>query len=580
MSPKQWPFDIQTAQRLVRVALGHEEADLVLRDATYLNVFTETWERGDIAIADGRIAGTGKYQGKTEISAEGQYVVPGFIDGHIHLESSLVSPAEFARAVVPYGTTAVIADPHEIANVLGLDGIEYIKQASAGLPLDVWLMLPSCVPATEEDESGAILSHEDILPLYDDPRVLGLAEMMNFPGVLRGDESVLQKIKTAHDCGAQIDGHAPGLSGKGLNAYIVCGITSDHECSTLEEAKEKISKGQWVLMREGTAAHNLRALIPLLSTPCASRCLFATDDKHPEDLCSSGHMQSIISQAVQFGADPIVTLKAASYNAACAFSLTGYGAIAPGYTADIVILKDLKNFQVLTTIKNGKTVFDKRLMSITEPTVDPALAEKACHTFHMPELSAESFALETPAGVIKLVPGQIISENGGLTEGVDPSRDIVKIAVAERHQNTGHIGIGYLQGYGLKRGAVATSIAHDSHNLIVAGVNDEDMACAANRVRELGGGIVLVVDGKICGELALPIAGLMSPDSLMNVNTTLERLKQTARFLGTTKYIDPFMTLSFMSLPVIPSLRILTRGVFDVDTWSYVVQPDNAPAHE
>ena len=570
MSPSTRPPTISEAQRLIRVALGHEKADLVFKNATYLNVFTNTWEHGDLALAEGRIAGAGFYSGKVEIPAQELYIVPGFIDSHIHLESSLVSPAEFARAVIPHGTTAVVADPHEIANVLGLPGIEYIKQASAGLPLDVWLMLPSCVPATEEDESGASLSCDDIAPHFSDSRVLGLAEMMNFPGVLRGSADVLAKIAAAHAHGKQIDGHAPLLKGDELNAYIASGISTDHECSNLQEAMEKLSKGQWIMIREGTAAQNLEALLPLLTLPYADRCLLATDDKHPEDLLHIGHIESIVAKAVRLGADPILALKASSYNAAKAFSQNDRGAIAPGYLADLAVLKDLQSFEVQMTFKAGRQVYSGQSVSIPTPMVDLDLEECALHTFHMPKVSAQSFACETPAGVLQMVKGQIVTENGGFAKSINTANDILKIAVVERHRGTGHIGIGYLKGYGLARGAIATSIAHDSHNLIVAGANEEDMACAANRVRELCGGIVIALEGKILGELALPIAGLMSLDSLSNVNDALERLKQTAFSLGIHQGVDPFMTLSFMSLPVIPTVRILTHGVFDVSTWSYV----------
>lgn len=568
MSSARHDLDIFSAQCLIQVALGHEKADLVLQNATYLNVFSNTWETGDIAIYQGVIAGIGEYTGKAEICVDELYVAPGFIDGHIHLESSLVSPDEFARAALPHGTTAVVADPHEIANVLGTEGIEYVMQATEGLPLDVWLMLPSCVPATQEDESGATLSDEDIFPYLSDPRVLGLAEMMNYPGVLSGTAAVLAKLDAAKACGKRIDGHAPFLNGHSLNAYIASGISSDHECSTFEEAMEKLQKGQWIMIREGTAAQNLEALMPLLAQPYADRCMFVSDDKHPEDLLSRGHMDGIVAKAVRLGANPITALKAASFQPARAFDLKGYGAIAPGYVADLIVLKDLVSFEVQMTLKKGQTVYDGQCIPFEKPAIAPALKEKALHTFHMPEVSAQSFARKEPAGVVQMVNGQLTTENGGFADRVDS--DVLKIAVLERHHTTGHIGIGYLKGYGLTRGAVATSIAHDSHNLIVVGTNDEDMACAANRVCELRGGIVIAVDGGVADELALPIAGLMSEDSLEQVNATLERLKAHALLLGVNKGIDPFMTLSFMSLPVIPTLRILTHGVFDVSQWNYM----------
>ncbi len=557
-------------QSLIAVALDHQKADLVLKNATYLNVFTNDWEQGDIAISQGRIAGIGSYQGNQEMDVSGRYVTPGLIDSHIHLESSLVTPNEFAKAVLPHGTTAVVTDPHEIANVLGMDGIRYLLQATASLPLDVWFMLPSCVPATEEDESGADLHTQDILAPLRDPRVLGLAEMMNYPGVLRGAPEVLSKIQSARAAGKVVDGHAPSLSGNDLNAYVACGIQSDHECSTAAEAMEKLRKGQWIMIREGTAAQNLEALVPLLVAPYADRCLFATDDKHPEHLLQKGHVDGIVAKAVRLGADPILALKIASYNAARAFHLQDYGAIAPGYWADMAVWKDLHSFEALFTFKHGQAVYTGGAVDVPLPTVDPALAKKALHTFHMPVVTPQHFHRTQPAGLLQMVGNQIITENGGFADSVDTKADIVKIAVLERHKGTGHMGVGYLKGYGLARGAIATSIAHDSHNLIVVGATDADMALAANRVHDLEGGIVLAAEGRLLCELPLPIAGLMSQEPLEVVNAALESLKKQAAALGVSPDVDPFMTLSFMSLPVIPALRILTHGVFDVTTWHYV----------
>lgn len=561
---------IQQKRRLVRVAQGLEKADLVLKDATFLNVFAQAWDQGDIAIAGGRIAGIGSYSGVTEVSIKGTWLVPSFIDGHIHLESSLVSPAEFARAVVAHGTGAVVADPHEIANVMGLEGIEYMLQATQGLPLDVWFMVPSCVPATPRDESGAVLTAGDIAPYLANPRVLGLAEMMNFPGVLGGDEDVLAKVASSQAQGKAVDGHAPGLSGKELCAYVASGIASDHECSTAQEALDKLRLGQWIMIREGTAAQNLQALLPLLKEPFARRCLFVTDDKHPEDLLERGHLDFIVREAVRQGADPILALTCASFNAANAFGLAGRGALAPGYAADIALLEDLTDFTVKKVWKEGALVFDGQSVSVGQPRVDPALAEKVLHSFHIRDFDAHSFARTEPAGLLQMVTGQIITLDGGMAREVDLSRDVLKIAVLERHRGTGHIGVGYLKGYGLRQGAIATSIAHDSHNLIVVGATDQDMACAAARVAAMGGGIAIAENGVILDELRLPLAGLMSPEPLEAVNSALERLKARAASLGVSRGVDPFMTLSFMSLPVIPSLRVLTQGVFSVEKWDYV----------
>ncbi len=567
-------LSLPQAQRLIQVALGREPADLVLKNACCLNVFTDSWETGDLAIVHGQVAGMGVYHGKTEWDMTGRKVVPGFIDGHIHLESSLVTPQAFAQAVVPHGTSAVVTDPHEIANVLGSDGIEYMMQATDGLPLDVWFMAPSCVPATPEDEGGATLTAADVEPWLSHPRVLGLAEMMNYPGVLNGDPDVLQKILAAKQAGKQIDGHAPGLAARQLNAYVAGGIVSDHECSTFEEAVEKLSRGQWIMIREGTAARNLEALAPLLRSPYAARCLFGTDDKHPESLLGDGHMDYVVRKAISLGVDPICALKVASFNAAQAFGLSGQGAIAPGYAANLAVLDgDERAVSVRMTLKNGNLVYHSDSaapFTVPAPAISPALREKALHTFQMDPVTPSHFALQKPAGLLQMLPGQIVTENGGMAEGVDVAEDILKIAVLERHHHTGHIGVGYLKGYGLSGGAIATSIAHDSHNLIVVGATDQDMAVAADRVRALGGGIVLASQGRVVDELSLPIAGLMSDAPLPQVNDALERLKSKAVELGVSPGVDPFMTLSFMSLPVIPSLRVLTKGVFDVNNWQYL----------
>lgn len=562
------PMDIQSRRRLIRVAAGMEQADLVLKNAVYLNVFTESWMTGDIAIAEGRIAGAGSYEGEAERDVSGLRVVPGFIDGHIHLESSLLIPAMFAQCAVPHGTTSVVCDPHEFANVMGADGVRYILEATEGLPLDAFVMLPSCVPATEEDESFAELLAEDLEPLWGQPRVLGLAEMMNYPGVLAGNDAVLRKIAMAEERGRPVDGHAPCLTGSRLTAYIASGVRSDHECSTCEEGLEKLSQGQWIMIREGTAAQNLEALLPLLHTPCAARCLFVTDDKHPAELLRDGHIDWMVRTAVKRGVEPVTALKVASWNAAMAFGLRDRGAIAPGYAADLAVLD--ADYQVCATIKDGCVVYDGRPISVCVPRVDARLSEMALHSFHMRPVEPEVFGCGGELGVLSMVKGQIITTDGGMAGGVDVDRDLLKIAVLERHHLTGHVGVGYLHGYGLRRGAVATSVAHDSHNLIVVGENDQDMACAAERVRRLGGGIVLAQDGVIVGELPLPIAGLVTDWDSRRVNAALESLKGVAAEMGVHAGVDPFMTLSFMSLPVIPAMRVLTYGVFDVNGWRYV----------
>ena len=554
-------------QRLIAVAAGREKADLVLKNAKYLNVFSNEFLCGDIAVANGLIAGVGKYDGKTEIDVSGKLVLPGFIDAHIHLESSMVTPAEFAKAVVAHGTTTVITDPHEITNVMGIDGVEYMIQASQNLPIDVHFMMPSCVPATEIDESGAELDCKDIDLYLDNKKVLGLAEMMNYVGVINGDKNVLSKIVTSQAHHKKIDGHAPELSGNDLNAYIAAGVYSDHECSTFENALEKLRKGQFIMIREGTAAHNLKALMPLLTQQYYSRCMFATDDKHPSDLLHGGHIDYIVKQALKNGADPIVALKTATHHAARYFLLNNKGAIASGYLADIVVVDNLEDFNVETVFKCGKLVFDGEVKDFSAPTVDEKLAEKCFDTFHLNSVTPSSFKVDGKLGLIGLVGGELLTRNLGTADKIDVENDILKIACIERHKGTNHIGVGYVKGYSLKSGAVATSVAHDSHNIITVGCNDDDIAVAVNAIKDSKGGIAVVENGKIKALLELPIAGLMSDEPLTTVNEKLENAKSSVYELGADKSIDPFMTLSFLSLPVIPSLRITTKGVFDAENW-------------
>lgn len=554
-------------QRIIAVAAGREKADLVLKNAKYLNVFSNEFLCGDIAVANGLIAGVGKYDGKTEIDVSGKFVLPGFIDAHIHLESSMVTPAEFAKAVVAHGTTTVITDPHEITNVMGIDGVEYMIQASQNLPIDVHFMMPSCVPATEIDESGAELDCKDIDLYLDNKKVLGLAEMMNYVGVINGDKNVLSKIVTSQAHHKKIDGHAPELSGNDLNAYIAAGVYSDHECSTFENALEKLRKGQFIMIREGTAAHNLKALMPLLTQQYYSRCMFATDDKHPSDLLYGGHIDYIVKQALKNGADPIVALKTATHHAARYFLLNNKGAIASGYLADIVVVDNLEDFNVETVFKRGKLVFDGEVKDFSAPTVDEKLAEKCFDTFHLNSVTPSSFKVDGKLGLIGLVGGELLTRNLGTADKIDVENDILKIACIERHKGTNHIGVGYVKGYSLKSGAVATSVAHDSHNIITVGCNDDDIAVAVNAIKDSKGGIAVVENGKIKALLELPIAGLMSDEPLTTVNEKLENAKSSAYELGADKSIDPFMTLSFLSLPVIPSLRITTKGVFDAENW-------------
>ncbi len=558
-------------RRIINAAAGREPADLVLKNAAYVNVFSNEICHGDIAVAEGLIVGMGEYSGAEEVDCGGKIVLPGFLDAHIHLESALVSPTEFVKAVLPHGTTTVVTDPHEIANVMGTDGIEYMLQATEDLPVDVRFMLPSCVPATPLDESGAILDYRSLDSFYEHPRVQGLAEMMNFVGIIAGDDQPVEKIVAAQAHHKKIDGHAPDLLGNDLNAYIAAGVYSDHECHDLNDAIAKLQRGQFIMIREGTAARNLDALAPLLCDKYAERCMFCSDDKHPSDLLEKGHIDYLVKRAIALGADPITAVKVACHNAARYFLLNNRGAIAPGYLADFVIIDDFQHFNIEKVYKKGVLMVENGVIrDFPAPSIEQYLVDRAHHTFHLPTLTASDFEEVRPRGIIGMVGGEITTVDAGYSDRIDVEYDVLKIAVVERHKNTHHIGIGFLQGYGLKSGAVATSVSHDSHNIIVVGTNEADMAAAANRVAALGGGIVVWDKGAPLAEVPLSIAGIMSEEPLVVVNEKLEAAKERAFSLGVSRDIDPFMTLSFMALPVIPTLRITTRGVFDVSQQTYV----------
>ena len=590
-------------KKMMDVAAGRRKASLVLKGGTIVNVFTERTEIGDIAIEDGCIAGIGEYDGLVNVDMTGRYICPGFIDGHIHIESSMVSPPEFEKAVLPHGTTTVITDPHEIGNVAGCQGVDYMLKATEGLSLDAFFVMPSCVPSTGLDESGAVLGPEDIKPYYENPRVLGLAEVMNSVGVVAGQEDLMGKLTEAGRRGKVIDGHAPFLRGNELNAYVCSGVWSDHECSDAGEALEKLGRGQWIMIREGTAARNLEALMPLFEAPYYDRCMLVTDDKHPGDLISMGHIDYIIRRAVSLGADPIRAIKMGTFNAARYFGLKDRGAVMPGLRADLAVLEDLKDIRVAAVYKDGVLTAKegvclgagkekkRNYAAGEEPRSagreNTESAEKTAggletafprvfDSFHMDEVALEDLVLE-PKGamerVIQFKPHELLTEERlvpwqntpGLAPGVSLEQDIVKAAVFERHLHTGHKGLGFVGGYGLKKGAVATSVAHDSHNLIVVGTNDRDMVLAANAVRKNRGGLAVAAEGQVLGELALPIGGVMSRLSVEEVEEQLQALKVLTRQLGISSDIDAFMTLAFVSLPVIPKLRINTYGVIDVD---------------
>lgn len=568
----------------IDAASGKKKAEFVLKNASIVNVFTESIEHGDIAIDGERIVGIGTYEGETEQDLDNAYVCPGLIDGHVHLESSMVSPVEFERAVLPHGTTAVITDPHEIANVAGIIGIKYMMESAELLDMDVYFMLPSCVPSTVLDESGAQLEAEDLKPLYERKEVLGLAEMMNSYGVIQGQENYLKKLFDAHSQNRVIDGHAPFLSGHSLNAYVTAGIMSDHECSDADEAKEKLARGQWIMIRQGTAAKNMDALLSLFQSPYYQRAMLVTDDSHPGDLIRNGHMDALIRYAVQQGADPIRAIRMATLNPAQYFGLKGTGAVAPGYQADLIVFEDFQKFSVHAVYKAGKKVAAQGLFlgkKKTEKNWPQDIQNQVFHSFHTTPITLNDLMLKghgTQQRIIDLIKRELITkeriaewnQQPGFAPGVDVKRDIVKLVILERHKNTKHLGIGFLGNYGLKKGAVATSIGHDSHNLVIAGTNDSDIMLAGNQVIQDEGGLSIAVDGKLIAHLALPIAGLMADEPVEYVEQKLEEMKAYLKTLGISQDIDAFMTLAFVSLPVIPKLRLTTYGVVDVEAQKVV----------
>ena len=549
----------------------------LLYGGTVVNVFTGELERANVLTEDEKIIGVGAYSPcDADVTEDitGKYVCPGLIDGHIHVESTMLTPYELARICMPHGTTAIVTDPHEMANVCGVDGIRYMMEASEGIPLSVYLMLPSCVPATPFDESGAVLEAENIKPLYAHPRVIGLAEMMNYPGVLFDVPAVHAKISDAIGLGKAVDGHAPFLSGKDLDKYVAAGITSDHECSDANEAIEKIRKGQWIMIRQGTAARNLVDLLPLFDPAYSHRCVLVTDDRHPADLLREGHIDNIIRLAVQNGKSVITAIQMATIQAAQCFGLRFVGAVAPGYRADLLVLNDLASFDVEDVYARGKRVVEhKRMQPFARPEIDERLCEIARNSFHTKEFTPSDFYVEEKSEkcrVIEVIPGQLLTKekvcaiDWSQNNGIDIARDILKLAVIERHRNTGHIGLGFIYGIGLKSGAIASSVSHDSHNIIVIGTNDGDMTVAANHIREHGGNVV-VSDGKIVADMALPIGGLMTDCSGEKIAEDNERVRQAVYGLGVPRCIEPFMNMAFVSLSVIPSLKMTTQGLVDVD---------------
>lgn len=563
---------------IINVARGLEKADLVIKNANIVNVLSEEIHKGDIAICEGVIAGIGEnYSGEKEIDINGAYVTPSFIDGHVHLESTMMLPKEFAKTVLPAGTTTVIIDPHEISNVLGLHGISFMHEAVKNLPMNIYTMLPSCVPATPFETSGFDLNSYDLSLLIDKPWVLGIAEMMNFPGVLNRDKNVMAKLELAKSRGKRIDGHAPYLSGKDLCGYIASGVKSDHECTTPEEAIEKLRLGVYVMIREGTAAKDLDALIPVLKTSNTRKCIFVTDDRHPADL--KEHINGMVRRVVEAGVDPIKAVQVASLNTAEYFGLKDLGAIAPGYKADLLVLPDLKSFRPDIVLKDGKVVAQDGKLAVEIPDSD---AISTRNSVNVRWITMDDFKIPTEGDGLKkvraleVIPHQLITKSvlsdvkvvdGNAVSNVET--DTLKICVIERHRATGNIGKGFVKGFNLKCGAIASTVAHDSHNMIVIGTNDFDMYTAAVALIKCQGGKVVVKDGEIISQLPLPIAGLMSDREFDFVVEKCDELNKAAHSIG-CELEDPFMTMGFLSLPVIPELKITDKGVFDTNKFDFV----------
>lgn len=567
----------ETLKQQVLAAKGEVDAELVLKHAKVVNVFTNEIEEADVAIHHGKIVGVGEYSGRNEVDLDGKYLCPGLIDGHIHIESSMLCGPAFEQAVLPHGTTAVITDPHEISNVAGTTGLDFMLETTRDLKLSVYFMLPSCVPATDLDESGAVLEAKELAAYYRSERVRGLAELMDFYGTVNAEARILQKICDCTAAGKKVDGHAPFLSGKELNAYITAGVRSDHECSDINEAMEKLRRGQYIMVREGTAAKNMNALLPLFKEPYCNRCMLVTDDRHPGDLICGGHIDYIIRKAIAAGVEPTVAVKMGTLIPAEYFGLKQNGAVAPGYAADLVVVSDLEKFTVESVYKNGVLVAEHgKVLEPTPLSFNETAFARVLNSFDMDEITMDDLELhETGENerVICLTPHELLTgekiipfqDHPGTAPGVDVENKIVKLAVFERHHHSGHVGLGFLGNYGLKCGAVASSIAHDSHNLIVAGTNDADMVLAGNTVRKNKGGLAFVRNGKVVGELALPVAGLMSMENAENVEEKVQALKAALKEAGISEEIDAFMTLAFVSLPAIPKLRLNTYGVVDVE---------------
>ncbi len=560
---------------LIKVARGEEPAELLLKNAHVVNVFSGEVEATGVAIMHSRIVGLGNdYPAERVVDMRGRYIAPGLIDAHVHIESAMIPPFEFARAVVPHGTTSLIIDPHEIANVLGVEGIRYMLEASKYTPFSVFVMVPSCVPATNLETNGGVLRWSDLIAFKDDPWVVGLGEMMNYPGVLSRDESVLDKLRAFGD--RRIDGHAPGVTGRDLEGYVAAGIASDHECTTVEEAREKLRLGMRVMIREASNARNLKALLPLITPKNARRVLFVTDDRFPSDLIDEGHIDFMIRTAIREGLDPVMAVQIATLNAAEYFNLHDRGAIAPGRRADLIVFDNFENFAVEQVYRGGRMVArNGRVLPQELPPRHPEVRNSMNVNWSKVDLRLPADG-HRQVRVIEIVPDQIVTRQSidaaRIQDGhavADPSRDLLKVAVIERHNGTGNVGLGFVRGLKLKRGAIGSSVAHDSHNIIVAGTNDDDLMTAARAIAAMQGGLVAVRDGQVLSRVPLPIAGLMSDQPIERVREMMDHLVDTARNLGTDLH-GPFMALAFLALPVIPELKLTDRGLVDVNKFDFV----------
>ncbi len=562
---------------LIIVASQKRPAELVIKNAKIFNSFTGEFTLGDLAIEKGFVAGVGSYQGLSEVEAQGGYLLPGLMDSHVHIESAMAAPMEFAKTIAALGTSTIIADPHEIANVAGTAGLEYILDATEDLPINVFIMLPSCVPATSLEWGGAKLTHEDLAPFLAHPRVLGLGEMMDYPGVVATDPEIMAKLKMAD--GYLIDGHSPSFTGPALTAYAAAGIRSDHECMTPAEARERLALGMAVMLRQGSAAKNLLNLLPAVDNEVAPFCLLATDDRHPEDLIAEGHINYLLRLAVSSGLLPLSTIiKMGTINGARHYGLTDIGALTPGYRADFALYPNLVDFRPLKVWKDGRLIAENG-QCLWQPKKIPG-DSLIRNRIKMPVIGRENLQIKADGPnvrVIELVPGELLTNHlilelpvqNGLYEA-DPAHDLIKLAVIERHRQSGHIGLGFLKGLGLQKGAVASTVAHDSHNLVVAGATDDDMLLAIEEIRKIGGGLVMVADGQVQGSLPLPLGGLLSDKPMLEIKDILRRMQDGVRALGLSPGHDPFMTLAFMSLPVIPHLKLTEMGLVDVDKFQIV----------